>query len=287
MMAALVAAVVAAAGCGGNPEADPSASATARVIDPTVSPTAAGPSPTGSAAPDPDGGQTSAPTTDPEPTESPTGEPNPNPQGVDPEPIPTGRYAYATNGWSQLGGGAREDLPSTTWLVAAAPSDNRQNVTRDMRDSDGYGQTVRRLMEYDSGFLLHEIESTAKVRVLVDDVTDRRTLKASPPGALGAPDSDVGWSNSFTMSGDGVTAKITAKLVRFEDVTVGGQTIRAAVVTQHVEFSGDIQGTSDATTWLRPEDLLPMKEESHTDVRSGGFRQESKYTATLKSLTPS
>lgn len=279
------------AACGSDGEESPSPGVTATALDDggTAGP-GSSPSPSTSPTTDAqtDATSTDTPTSAPDPTTPPVSQPNPNPAGVDPEPIPAGRYAYTTNGWSKLAGGSQQNLPSTTWLVAAAPSGSRQNVTRDMRDGDGFGQTVRRLMEYgDDGFLLHEIETNARVQTLLGPVSDTRKLTTSPPGSLGAPDSEVGWTNTFTMSGDGVTAKITAKLVRFEDVTVGGQTLRAAVVTQDVTFTGEIEGTSTATTWLRPEDLLALKETSSTTVTSSGITQESQYSATLKSLTPS
>ncbi|MDX1510133.1 MAG: hypothetical protein R3249_02195 [Nitriliruptorales bacterium] len=278
------------AACGGDdPEATPSATAST-IVDPSGSPgddTTATASPTASETATP----TQAPTeTPPDPTSSPTSQPNPNPEGATPEPIPTGTYSYATNGWSQLGNGPQEPMPSTTTLSAAAMSGGRQVVTRDLTDDEGYGQTIQRVMEYaKTGFFLHEVRTSAKVKVgLLGDVVDNRTFVASPAGALGTPESEVGWENTFTMTGDGVTLTVTAKLVRFEDVTVGGTTVRAAVVTQHVEFSGDLEGTSDSTSWFRPEDLLPLKERSSSEVTQAGsgVAQKSEYTATLKSLTP-
>ena len=286
--AAVLTAALLLAACGGDdPEAAPSATASA-IEEPTATPTG-GASPT--ASPGASETATSAPTQAvPEPTTSPTSQPNPNPEGVSPEPIPTGTYSYATSGWSQLGSGPQEPMPSTTTLSAASRSGGRQVVTRDLTDDEGYGQTIDRVMEYaKTGFFLHEVRTSAKVNVgLLGDITDNRAFVASPAGALGAPDSEVGWENTFTMRGDGVTLTVTAKLVRFEDVTVGGTTVRAAVVTQHVEFSGDLEGTSDSTSWFRPEDLLPLKEKSSSEVTQAGSGvvQRSEYTATLNSLTP-
>ena len=274
--AAVLATGLLLAACGGDdPGPTPSATASA-VVDPTGTPSDAA---TATASPGASETTTQAPTeSPPDPTSSPTSQPNPNPEGVDPEPIPTGTYSYATDGWSQLGNGTKEPMPSTTTLSAASMSGGRQVVTRDLTDDEGYGQTIQRVMEYaKTGFFLHEVRTSAKVKLgLLGDVTDNRTFVASPAGALGAPDSEVGWENTFTMTGDGVTLTITARLVRFEDGTwtlldesdgVPGIGSRG-----HELDYGLLAADVDGSVWLTPIILGSLECRGVTDYDVGSSR---------------
>lgn len=286
LAALTAAAALVATGCGGNPEADPSPSATATRVAPTLTPTStASPIPTPSAT-ETAGVPTSAPTDGPAPTQPPPppDEPNPNPEGVDPEHIPAGTYIYDTSGTTKTGG-SEQALPSRTELIVSAPSNNQQTLRRDLRQDNGNGQQTTLTIGIDDGsFLLYRIHTTVKLALLPEQ---ENTFVANPPGVLGDPESDAGWKTSFTMSGDGTTAEVSLHLVGFATVTVGGTDVRAAVVDQDVTFSGQIQGTSSSRSWYRPEDLLALREDSSTNVSSGGFQSTTSYQATLRSLSPS
>ena len=116
--------------------------------------------------------------------------------------------------------------------------------------------------------------------------TDERTFQPNPPPLIlrtGAPNGD---HLEFTIQ-DRVTARTAVDVLRRETITIGGTALQAIVIRIHTEFSGDVNGTDDATNWIRPADGLLLKEMDDSSAQSSLVRVEAHYTATLEKLTPS
>ncbi len=245
----------------------------------------------GTGEPDPavtGGGSDPDATTAPQPssTEAPSGQEDTGEQGGSVDPIPAGTYTYDTSGTRQLGDNPEQQLPETTTLEAGpANSDDEQVRVRDLRDEDGYGGRNSTTLRYGvegAVLLASTIEST--VEIFGSPFTSTNELEADPPVLIGPLDAEVGFRATLHLVSDDVTVDGTLEIIRRETVTIGGTAVDTFVVDVHYDLSGEVEGTSDATWWVRPSDLLNVREEVATDVESRGLRYTEQYEAVLTSL---
>lgn len=198
-----------------------------------------------------------------------------------PAPVPQGEYEYATDGRRTISGNT-SDLPKTTTLAAGAPADGVQRQTRDLRDSEGNGTLTETDLVYsDDGVFLSYVKVTSRFQ---GGLTDVREFKLPQPQLIAPAGGGPGFTRSFTMRGSGTTAKVTVTAHRWEDVAVGGETVRALVAETEIRFSGSLEGYQRSVSWFSPDHLLTLKEQVETDVRNGPIRLQSNYQAQLKRL---
>lgn len=228
-----------------------------------------------------------AASTEPAPEPSPTvSDPPPTPSEPGAiVPVPAGTYHYDTTGSTRLGDGDPSPMPPQTTLSASpAAEDGTQVHVRDLRDEDGFGQVTTSTYRYaDGGVLLERIAISTRVDVF-GGITDEREFVASPPAAIAAVGDTPGRTRSFTMDGDGTTLAVTLRVVRTETLVIDGVSVDTVVVEQVVDLSGDVTGRSTSTTWVRTSDLLPVREETESDVTSSGLRVRSEQQSQLGSL---
>ncbi len=246
----------------------------------------------------PDGGASEAPASPspapagstPAPASSPTsgGQGDGAAEGDEQRPIPAGTYAYDTEGWRQVGEQPREDLPArTTFEASAAGGDDVQRHVRDLRDDEGHGSRTTTSFRYGvEGVVLLGTVLESTVDVFGSPFTSVEEFDADPPVTVAPRGGGVGFHADLRLVGDDVTITGTLDVVREEQVTVGGEVVDAYVVEVVYDLSGSIEGRSTATWWVRPADLLRLREETRTDVESRGIRYQEQYEATLTSLTP-
>ncbi|MDQ4024970.1 MAG: hypothetical protein M3217_05695 [Actinomycetota bacterium] len=196
-------------------------------------------------------------------------------------PIPADTYEYATQGERSVSGN-EEPLPETTTLTVGTPADGVQRQTRDLRDSDGNGILTESDLLYRGGdVFLTYVKITARFQ---GGLTDVREFRLPRPEVVAPAGAGPGYARAFTMEGSGTRAKVSIKALRYQAVTIGGRTVRALVVQNHIEFSGALEGYQRSTTWFWPKHLLPLREQVRTDVRNGPIRVQSNYVATIRRL---
>ena len=88
-----------------------------------------------------------------------------------------------------------------------------------------------------------------------------------------------------------VTMVGTSKVVRSGDIRVGGQTLAAVLVAEHVTFSKGQSGSNDTSTWFAVSTGLPLRGTWHTKVSTtspvGISTLDAHGDFALSSLTPS
>ncbi len=198
-----------------------------------------------------------------------------------PTAVPEGRYDYATDGERTISGNS-EDLPKTTTLTAAAPADGVQRQTRDLRDPEGNGTVTETDLHFrDTGVFLSYVKVTSRFRGGLSDV---REFRLPEPELIAPRGAGPGFARTFTMQGSGTRAKVAIRALRYEDVAIAGEQIRALVVQTTIEFSGSLEGHQTSTSWFWPKHLLPLRERVRTDVTNGPIRLQSNYRAVIEQL---
>jgi hypothetical protein len=196
-------------------------------------------------------------------------------------PIPTGTHSYDTDG-SQTVSGNTSRMPKTTTLTARAAREGEQTQIRDLRDSDGNGTVVEtRLLYRDEGVYITYVKITAS---FPGGFTDVRELQPAKPELIAPTGAEPGAKTSFLMSGSGTRADVDVAAKRFQDVTIGGTTVRTLVVDTKIVFSGAIEGQQSSTTWFWGKHVMAVREAVATDVSSGPIRVQSQYQALLTRL---
>lgn len=188
-----------------------------------------------------------------------------------PAPTPAGTYRYDTDGTMTLGTTERKLPPVTTLTVDEVDGEGRQLQVRDMRDENGDGTITRTTFRLDGeGTYLEQIELESSFSGLGQTAV----LTATSPFLLVPADAAEGTTTTGRLEGDGIVADITFTIKR-----AGPETSDTHLL---VELSGDVEGTQTSDLVVRSSDRLTVSEDVDSDVRSGGFRVTSRYTATLQ-----
>lgn len=211
---------------------------------------------------------TAAPTTT-DPTST-----TPPPAGsasTSPAPTPAGTYRYDTDGTMTLGTTERKLPPVTSLTVDEVDGEGRQLQVRDMRDENGDGTITRTTFRLaGEGTYLEQIELESSFSGLGQTAV----LTATSPFLLVPADAAEGTTTTGRLEGDGIVADITFTIER-----AGPETSDTHLL---VELSGEVEGTQTSDLVVRSSDRLTLSEDVDSDVRSGGFRVTSRYTATLQ-----
>ena len=175
-------------------------------------------------------------------------------------------------------------MPAVTTLVADKANGASQHTTRDLRDANGQGQTIETVLVFQpDGVHLQEVKVTT---VLGGGVTDVRDVQANPAPLIARTGAAPGDRYEFTLTGSGTTFHGVITVQRTEQLVIGGQPVTTAVAHLHVDFSGAVTGSQDATDWVDPAHLENVKEQVVSDAHAGALSTHTEYTATLQRLRP-
>ena len=143
-------------------------------------------------------------------------------------------------------------------------------------------------MQYsENGVVIQQIVTSTTVDVgLGSPVTQTSTLEATPPSVIAPPDPQPGFATTFRLEGDGIEVDGSLEILRRETLTIGGESVEVLVVDLVFDYSGEVDGRQTATWWVRPDDLLIVREESQMQATSGGFQFRQQQTSQLRSLQP-
>lgn len=206
-----------------------------------------------------------------------------------PEPVAPGLYEYQTSGYTQVGDQPKRELPERTTLdVAPAQADQVQTQVRDRRRDDGTGGRTTTTFRFgQDGVVLREIITENTVEVFGSTFEDSRTFVADPPTVVLPSGMPPGFSTTFRLESDGTTIDGELTITGEDSVGVGGQQVAVRTVDLRYTFSGDVEGSSEATWRVRPSDGLVVTEDSRTEVTSQGVRYREEQRSKLLSTTPS
>lgn len=187
----------------------------------------------------------------------------------------TGRYTYRVSGSSKFGA-TEQDVPPTATLTVADLSGDDQRHTTTAEGSES--QSVYRFG--DDAVLLVSIKTSQS------GVT--KEFRPQPPVVFTPVPLEVGDTWEWTIkSTDGkTTVHQRSKAVRTERRTVGGTSIDTIVVSTTVTLSGDVNATTQQTTWASQTHGLAVRIEQSTSGTFGALAFSSKSTSELASLRP-
>jgi hypothetical protein len=78
---------------------------------------------------------------------------------------------------------------------------------------------------------------------------------------------------------------MSTQVQAFEDVPVGGASIRTLRLQTSVTYSGRFSGSSQVTSWVDQQGLV-VREHVIDDLGEGGLTSHDDYTSTLDSTSP-
>lgn len=169
-----------------------------------------------------------------------------------------GKYTLATSGYVSSPGFGKQDAKGTQTLTFTAVKNGAQhsNLHGDQGDTD------QDLLIRDKGTYLASLKLTSPA------FNGGKEFRPSPAVLLVPEPAKVGsaWVWNATSTDGKTKAKATNKIARNETVTIGGKKIPCAVITTHLQISGDVTYDAQITTWYAPDYHLPVKD--HT-VGSG------------------
>jgi len=194
-------------------------------------------------------------------------------QQAAPRFTPPGAYTYDVNG--TVTAGSTQKSSGSATLTVDKPVGEKQHSSFE-GERGGTEQDV-----------VHRADGTYLARLVIASF-GKEFRPAKPVLTMPVP-AQIGKAWSWTMkSTDGkTTASLTAKIVRRETVTVGGQAIKAWVIEGTLKLTGDFTYTDQRTSWHDDSRLLEVKERSRGSGSYGGMAFTTDMTSTLRSVRPS
>ncbi len=190
-----------------------------------------------------------------------------------------GDYTYDRSGTVTLGDpGTPQDASGTSTLTVSAVKGDAQRFST---ESESTGSTVEDLLVRDRGTYLTSLT--------ISSPAFTKEFRPSPAAVLVPDPARVGdrWSASGTST-DGKTRVSSASSVsRTQTLTIGGRSVPCVVVLNHLELRGDIDYTTDVTTWWAPSLRLPVKDHTVGKGSYNGFPFSTDITSVLRSVEPS
>jgi hypothetical protein len=189
---------------------------------------------------------------------------------------PAGTYTYDASG-SQRTGAYSSPVSGTSTLVVSVSRAGRQTSTL----HNAQGDTQQEILVRDAGSYLADLRIKAPGLPQKEFAFAKAVLLLPDPARVGASWS---WGGRST---DGKTAVTTTnRVVRTETLTIGGKAVRTVVLQTHLVLSGDIDYTSDLTTWVAPSLRLPVKDHAVGSGRAYGVPFSFDITDVMRSTTP-
>jgi hypothetical protein len=187
-----------------------------------------------------------------------------------------GTYTYDASG-SQRTGAYSSRVSSTATLVVSAVRAGRQTSTL----HNAQGDTQQEILVRDAGSYLADLKIKAPGLPEKEFAFAKAVLLLPDPARVGAS-----WSWGGRSTDGKTTVATTNKVVRTETLTIGGKAVRTVVLQTHLVLSGDIDYTSDLTTWVAPSLRLPVKDHAVGSGRAFGVAFSFDITDVMRSTVP-
>jgi hypothetical protein len=137
-----------------------------------------------------------------------------------------------------------------------------------------------------------EVRSTGSylAALTVNSPTLKTAFHLSPAVLLLPNPARVGasWSWNATSDDGKTTVAATNKVLRTEELTIGGERVATVVLQSHLVITGqNVRYTADATNWVAPAYRLPAKTRTTGSGTYGTFAFSFDVTDVLLSVHPS
>jgi hypothetical protein len=192
-----------------------------------------------------------------------------------PTSTPPGTYTYDASG-TQTILGSTSDVDGTSTLDVTPVSNGTQTSTQD----NSQGKTTQTVVMRSTGMFLADLKITSPAF--------SKEFQLSPPVLLFPVPAPVGksWTWSGTSTDGKTTVTATNKVVRTENLTIGGEKVQTVVLRTHLAITGDVDYTADVTTWVAPSLRLPVKDHTVGKGSTGLGRFSFDVTDVMRSVHP-
>ena len=189
-----------------------------------------------------------------------------------------GVYTLDETGTVTLGNpGTPQDASGSTTLTVDALKNGVQHSTL---HSDNTGDTEEDLLVRSTGTYAASLKLTSPAFT--------KEFRPSPAVLLVPDPAKTGsaWSWNATSTDGKTTAAATNKISGSQTLVIGGTKVLCAVVQTHLVLAGDIDYTTDLTTYWSPEYRLPVKTHATGKGSYNGFPFTTDITSTMRSVKP-
>lgn len=189
-----------------------------------------------------------------------------------------GTYTLDETGTVTLGSpGTPQDASGTTTLTVDPLTNGMQHSTL---HSDSTGDTDEVLLVRSTGTYVASLKLTSPAFT--------KELRPSPAALLVPDPASVGsaWSWKATSTDGKTHAAATNKIGSTQALTIGGTRVVCAVVQTHLVLTGDVDYTTDLTTYWSPDYRLPVKTHSTGKGSYNGFPFSTDITSVMRSVKP-
>ncbi len=187
-----------------------------------------------------------------------------------------GTYRYASTGQFTSSLGGTQQRNGEVALIVDPPSGTDQRSVR-----SGFGRTTEQVLRLSGNDAL-----LVSLR-LVDQILDKE-VRPSPPALALPGDAAPGrtWSWRAVSTDGGTTVDSAFKVLRTEDVTVGGERVPALVVEVTLTLAGDVMSTSKQTLWVSTGRRMVVRQDDATSGTFALITFSAMSSDILVSLTP-
>lgn len=185
-----------------------------------------------------------------------------------------GTYTYDVSG--TVNAGTPQPVDGEATLTVDRPAGGRQSSVLEGRQ----GRTEQDIVTRSDGRYLARLS-------LTNPAFTKEFVPSSPVLLVPTPQTvDRSWSWRTTSTDGKTTAALTARIVRTETLTIGGQRTPTSVIESTLRLTGDITYTGRTTTWYDPAHRLPVKDHSRGNGTVSGFAFTTDLTSVLRSTEP-
>lgn len=189
-----------------------------------------------------------------------------------------GRYTLEEKGTVTLGNpGTPQDASGASTLTVDALKNGLQHSAL---HSDNTGDTEENLLVRSTGTYAASLKLTSPAFT--------KEFRPSPAVLLVPEPAKVGaaWSWNTTSTDGKTTAAATNKIGPSQTITIGGTKVVCVVIQTHLVLAGDIDYTTDITTYWSPEYRLPVKTHSTGKGSYNNIPFTTDITGTMRSVKP-
>jgi hypothetical protein len=192
-----------------------------------------------------------------------------------------GVYQYSVDGRETIDGGplsVGRDLPSLSPRIVRHTEDGfdiEWRLSGDHVESWGYR------LEDDGAHALFE-RSTLSVA----GISATTQNEWSPPPLRLPADPEVGmtWTEEASSGDQRIT--VASEISGQETVDVGGTPVQVVLIASTIDYSGDVEGRIEDTSYYDPETGLEIRHISNASLDDGSSKVTTRWDATLRSLDP-
>jgi hypothetical protein len=192
-------------------------------------------------------------------------------------PPRSGVYTWDTEGYEQAPG-LRRELPKESHSVI------KRTGEHSWQEHQIYSEQREQWLEL---FLSRDGVNCTSVRNRVEfgPIEEDNTIAFDPPALFMSFPNEVGkrWGGEWTGKTSGDYQAHTSKKTT---MVIGGEKVTVWVTEVHMNFRGEVEGSSTVRLWAAPEYRMVVKQWQVTDVKSGPGSYHSEWTRTLRSLDP-